>query len=87
VNPKSLWITLHAKEGERVPSGVFFVVGILGAFFAYHTVDVITKYFEVSVPWPWLWVALPLFLDVYCVGGLVLVLLSFVRREDANGPR
>lgn len=86
MNLSSWWIGLHAKEGERVPSGVLFVFGILGAFLAYITVGLITKYLDVSVPWPWLWVALPLFLDVYCLGGFVLMLFGFARREDADGP-
>lgn len=82
MNLRSWWIGLHATKGEKVPSGVLFVFGVLGAFLAYATVVWTEKYFNVSVPWPWLWVVLPLFLDVYCVGGFVLALLGFARKTD-----
>ena len=29
----------------------------------------------VDVPWPWLWIVLPLLIDPYCIGGLVLLVL------------
>jgi len=29
---------------------------------------------RVDVPWPWLWILLPLLVDPYCLGGLVLLL-------------
>ena len=78
---------LRAKEGDPVPSGVLFIFGILGAVLAYNTIEVIEKHFAVSVPWPWLWTVLPLFLDMYCAGGLMLALFGVARRENADGTR
>ena len=84
MNASSWWIGLHAKEGERVASGVLFVFGILGAGLAYFSFHVLERRYAITVSWPWLWILLPLFLDVYCLGGLVLALLGFTRREDAK---
>jgi uncharacterized membrane protein len=87
MNLRSWWIGLRAREGEVVPSGVLFIFGILGAVLAYATVGWIRKYFGVDVPWPWLWIVLPLFLDVYCLGGFVLALFGFSRKVDSDGTR
>ncbi|HET7671089.1 MAG TPA: hypothetical protein VFK84_11825 [Burkholderiales bacterium] len=41
------------------------VVGSLAAFFSVQALD---------APWPWLWILLPLFIDPYCVPGVLLLL-------------
>jgi hypothetical protein len=84
MNLKSWWMGLHAREGERVPSGVLFIFGLLGAFLAYVSIGLVRKTFQLDIPWPWLWVMLPLFLDVYCLGGFVLALFGFARHEDQD---
>jgi len=84
MNAQVLWLSLRAKEGERVPSGVFIVFGLWGAFLAYHSVYTVAPHYKFVVPWPVFWVLLPLFLDVYCVGFLILLFLDFVRRTTSR---
>jgi hypothetical protein len=63
-----------AKAGEPVPSGLGFVPGVVGSLAVFFTLPAVAKY-GFDAPWPWLWIALPLLVDPYCVPGLVLLLL------------
>jgi hypothetical protein len=65
--------SLRAKEGEAVPSSLGFVPGVAGSLTVFFTIPALAKY-GIDVPWPWLWILLPLVLDPYCLGGLVLLL-------------
>jgi MFS-type transporter involved in bile tolerance (Atg22 family) len=67
-----LRIALRAKEAERVPSGIPFIPGVVGSLAAFFTIPALAPY-GVAVPWPWLWILLPLFLDVYCLGWILLL--------------
>ncbi|MGH8704714.1 MAG: hypothetical protein ACREUO_04750 [Burkholderiales bacterium] len=72
-----------ARDGESVPSGAPILPGVAGSLAAFFTIPSLAEAgFE--VPWPWLWIMLPLFLDVYCLGGLVLAPLGFARRETGS---
>jgi hypothetical protein len=82
MNLRSWWIGIRAKEGERNPSGVFLIFGMLGSLLAYYTISWISKYFNVTVPCPWIWVALPLLIDLYCLGHLI-----YSRRKRSYGSR
>ena len=42
--------------------------GVVGSIAAFFTVA------WVQAPWPWMWIAMPLFLDVDCAPRLLLVL-------------
>lgn len=85
MNAQAWWIALHAKEGDQIPSGVTFIFGLLGAGLVWMTLPMISKINGAEVPWPWAWVALPLFLDVYCLGAFVLALFGFVRKLGPTG--
>jgi hypothetical protein len=66
-----LRLSMKAKEGERVPSNMGFIPGVVGSLAVFFTIPALAKYgFE--VPWPWVWILLPLVLDPYCLGGLLL---------------
>lgn len=67
--------TLRAKAGAPSPSGLGFVPGVVGSLTVFFTIPALAKY-GVAVPWPWLWILLPLFLDPYCVGGFLLMLFQ-----------
>ena len=62
---------LTAKEGDPVPSSLGFVPGVVGSLTVFFTVPALMKH-GVEVPWPWLWILLPLFLDPYCLGWVLL---------------
>lgn len=64
---------LKAKEGEATPSGLGFIPGVAGSLAVFFTLPALAG-LGLEVPWPWLWIALPLFLDPYCVPGLLLLL-------------
>lgn len=74
------WLAARrAKQGEGVPAGVPFLPGVAGSLAAFFSVSALIK-FGYDVPWPWLWVLLPLFLDAHGLGGIVLALLGRARR-------
>jgi hypothetical protein len=58
---------------EQVPSGLGFVPGVVGSITVFFTIPALARY-GVEVPWPWLWILLPLVIDPYCLAGLVLLL-------------
>jgi hypothetical protein len=80
VNVRALHQALKARKGERAPSGLGFVPGVVGSLAAFFTVPALMR-LGVEVPWPWLWIVLPLFLDPYCAGGFLLVAFERLRRR------
>jgi hypothetical protein len=63
------------KEGERAWSSMGPFPGIVGSLMLFFFVPALAKY-GLDVPWPWLWILLPLVLDPYCLGRVFLVLLG-----------
>jgi hypothetical protein len=51
-----------------------FIPGVVGSISVFFTLPAAARY-GVDVPWPWLWILLPLVIDPYCIGGLVLLAL------------
>jgi len=49
--------------------------GVVGSLAAFFTIPALTRY-GLEVPWPWLWILLPLALDPGCLGWIVLRLLQ-----------
>lgn len=68
----------RAAPGERF-RGVPLLPGVVGSLAAFFSVGWALKS-GARVPWPWLWILLPLFLDVGCLGRFVLALLGLRRR-------
>jgi len=66
--------SLKAKPGERAPSSMGFIPGVVGSVTVFFTLPALARY-GIEVPWPWLWILLPLLIDPYCVGGIVLLAL------------
>ncbi|HYL88045.1 MAG TPA: hypothetical protein VEU32_04685 [Burkholderiales bacterium] len=66
--------SLKAKPDERVPSNMGFVPAVVGSVTIFFTIPALARH-EIDVPWPWLWIVLPLVIDPYCVGGLVVLAL------------
>ena len=66
--------SLKAKPGAPIPSGLGFIPGVVGSITVFFSIPALAKY-SIEVPWPWLWIVLPLVVDPYCVGGLVLLLV------------
>lgn len=75
---------MKATEGERVPSGVPFLPGVVGSLAAFFTLPALAAR-GLELPWPWLWILLPLLLDVHCIGGIVLFLFSTRTKHDGAG--
>lgn len=68
VNVQAAW---RAKPEGRAPSGLGFAPGVVGSLAVFFTIPALARYgFE--VPWPWLWILLPLVLDPYCLGWLLI---------------
>src|SRR6476659_9201333 len=66
--------SLKAKPDEALPSNLGFFPGVSGSVTVFFTIPTLARY-GVDVPWPWLWIVLPLLIDPYCAGGLVLLML------------
>jgi hypothetical protein len=62
-----LRMAMKAKAGDSVPSGIPLIPGVVGSLAVFFTLPALAAY-GIEVPWPWLWILLPLFLDVYCLG-------------------
>ena len=63
-----------AKPDERAPSNMGFIPGVVGSLTVFFTLPALARY-GVEVPWPWLWITLPLLVDPYCIGGFLLLLV------------
>jgi hypothetical protein len=72
-----------AKIGERVPSGIPFLPGLFGAIAMFLTLPTLAKWLDWQPGW---WsvalLPLPLLLDVYCLGWILL--LPFGRRPGKS---
>ena len=78
---------LRAKPGERVPSALPFLPGIVGSLTLFFLIPLLKKHVGVEVPWPFLWILLPFFLDMQGLGGFLLGLAGVARRErSAHDP-
>jgi len=73
--------SLKAKEGEYVPSSLGFMPAVVGSAAVLFTLAELAKY-GIEVPWPWLWILLPLAIDPYCLPIVVLLLI-----RKLGGPR
>jgi len=66
--------SLKARPGDTVPSSLGFIPGVAGSVTVFFSIPALAGH-GIEVPWPWLWIVLPLVVDPYCVGGLVLLLV------------
>jgi ADP-ribosylglycohydrolase len=73
---RSWWIALRTEDynvpfgvpGDvRFPFGGLLTYGLLSAFLAYFTINWLAKYYSISVPLQWLWIFLPLILELICL--------------------
>jgi hypothetical protein len=71
--------SLKAAPGEQVPSSLGFVPAVVGSVTAFFTIGQLAGY-GIDVPWPWLWILLPLVIDPYGVPLFVLLLVQKLRR-------
>jgi len=63
-----------APAGTRY-GGIPLLPGMIGSVAAFFSVGALLKG-GWHLPWPWLWILLPLFLDLGCLGRYVLALLG-----------
>src|SRR5258706_8614629 len=71
-NYQVLRAAMRSKEGEQRPSSLGFVPGVVGSLAMFFTIPALAKY-GLEVPWPWLWILLPLFADPYCLGAFLVM--------------
>jgi hypothetical protein len=71
-------LNLQAWRGRLKTAGravIPVLPGVAGSLAVFFTIPALARY-GLEVPWPWLWILLPLFLDVSCLGGLLAGLLG-----------
>jgi hypothetical protein len=57
----------------RAPRGLGPLPGAVGSVTVLFSLPALAR-FGVELPWPWLWILAPLFIDPLCAGGLVRLL-------------
>lgn len=62
-------LAINYQALRRSRRGIPMLPGVVGSVAAFFSVNAL------NAPWPWLWILLPLFLDPYCVPGVLLLLL------------
>jgi len=81
----------HAKPGEQLPSAIPILPGVVGSVTLFFLIPQLSTRFGVEVPWPFLWILLPLVVDLQGLGGLLLALAGLGRsarpRSAPPGPR
>jgi hypothetical protein len=75
----------HAKPGERVPSAIPILPGVVGSVSVFLMIPQLRARFGIDVPWPFFWILLPLFLDLQGLGGFLLALAGVRRRTPRDG--
>jgi hypothetical protein len=50
--------------------GIPFLPGVVGSLTVFFSIPALAK-LGVEVPWPWLWILLPLAIDPFCAAGLL----------------
>ncbi|HEY5637917.1 MAG TPA: hypothetical protein VIS77_13585 [Burkholderiales bacterium] len=53
----------RARPGERTPSGIPLLPGIVASVTVFFTLPLLKTHADLEVPWPFLWILLPLALD------------------------
>jgi hypothetical protein len=61
---KILRRSLQAKPGEVTPSGMGFLPALCGSLAVFFSIPLLARH-GIDVPWPWLWILLPLVVDPY----------------------
>ena len=74
----------RAKPGERVPSGIPFLPGVVGSVTLFFLIPQLHKHLGIEVAWPFFWILLPLFLDLQGLGGILLAIAGAARREGSE---
>ena len=67
----------HARH-KKTRSSLGFAPGVVGSITVFFTIPALAKY-GVEVPWPWLWIVLPLLIEP------VLMLFGNRMRGSKNG--
>jgi hypothetical protein len=75
VNVQALRARLKGKSAR----GLGFVPGVVGSLTVFFTIPALYRH-GIDVPWPWLWILLPLFVDPFCLGAFVLLALQRLTR-------
>jgi len=75
---------MKARDGDPLPSGIPLLPGVVGSLAAFFTLPALARY-GIEAPWPWLWILLPLVLDVYCLGWIFPVIFFRGRKDGGAG--
>ncbi|HSH06015.1 MAG TPA: hypothetical protein VLA41_00025 [Burkholderiales bacterium] len=75
----------RARPGERVASGIPILPGVVGSLTLFFLIPQLKTRFGVELPWPFLWILLPLVLDLQGLGGWLLALAGLRSRGPRDG--
>jgi hypothetical protein len=76
----------RARPGARGASGIPILPGVVGSLTLFFLIPQLKARFGLELPWPFLWILLPLFLDLQGLGGWLLALAGLGGKAPRNGP-
>ncbi|MEJ2174062.1 MAG: hypothetical protein P8Y76_03915 [bacterium] len=75
----------RARAGERVPSGIPILPGVVGSVTLFLLIPQLRTRFGFELPWPFFWILLPLVLDLQGLGGILLALAGVRSKPRRDG--
>ena len=63
-------LAVNYQSLRRSRRGVPFLPGVVGSVTVFFSIPALMR-LGLEVPWPWLWILLPLFVDPFCIPGLL----------------
>jgi len=75
----------RARAGERVAAGIPILPGVVGSVTLFLLIPQLHTRFGLELPWPFLWILLPLILDLQGLGGFLLALAGVRGKPRQDG--
>jgi hypothetical protein len=63
-------VAINYQALRRSGKGIAFLPGLVGSVAVFFSIPALAK-LGVEIPWPWLWILLPLAIDPFCAARLL----------------
>jgi len=75
----------RARPGVRPAAGIPILPGVVGSVTLFFLIPQLKTRYGIELPWPFLWILLPLLLDLQGLGGWLLGLAGLRGRAPQDG--